>query len=210
MKLKPSKCAFGKRSVAFLGHIISELGISTDPEKIKRIQEWPHPRNVTELRALLGFASYYRKFILGFAHVVDPLNKLLHKDHPYQWTGNCENAFAFLKKAFVEMVTLAYPDFTKPFIVDYDASDVGIGAVFSQLNKSSVEQPLAYYSRSLSKPERKYAVTRKERLALVDALRHFRCYVIGKRFKVRTDHSALQWLRTFKEPVGQVARWIER
>ena len=210
VKLKPSKCAFGKRSVAFLGHIISELGISTDPEKIKRIPEWPRPRNVTELRALLGYESYYRKFIRGFAHVVDPLNKLLHKDHPYQWTSNCENAFASLKKAFVEIITLANFDFTKPFIVDNDASDVGIGAVLSQLNKSSVEQPLAYYSRSLSMPERIYAVTRKEILALVDALRHFRCYVIGKRFKVRTDHSALQWLRTFKEPVGQVARWIER
>ena len=75
---------------------------------------------------------------------------------------------------------------------------MGIGAVLSQLNKSNVEQPLAYYSRSLSKPERKYAVTRKEMLALVDSLRHFRYYLIGKKFKVRTDHSALQWLRTFK------------
>ena len=87
---------------------------------------------------------------------------------------------------------------------------MAIGAVLSQLNKSNVEQPLAYYSRSLSNPERKYAVTRKEMLALVDSLRHFRCYLIGKKFKVLTDHSALQWLRNFKEPVGQVARWIER
>ena len=123
---------------------------------------------------------------------------------------SCEDAFKALKKALLEVVTLAYPDFSKPFIVDTDASDVGIGAVLSQLNNSNVEQPLAYYSRSLSKPERKYAVTRKEMLALVDSLRHFRCYLIGKKFKVRTDHSALQWLRTFKEPVGQVARWIER
>ena len=86
----------------------------------------------------------------------------------------------------------------------------GIEAVLSQLNKSNVEQPFAYYSRSLSKPERKYAVTRKEMLAPFDSLRHFRCYLIGKKFKVRTDHSALQLLRTFKEPVGQVDRWIER
>ena len=122
----------------------------------------------------------------------------------------CEEAFKTLKKAFIEVVTLVYPDLSKPFIVDTDASDVGIGAVLYQLTISNVEQPLAYYSRSLSTPERKYAVTCKEMLALVDSRRHFRCYLIGKKFKVRTDHSALQWLRTFKEPVGQVARWIER
>ena len=85
----------------------------------------------------------------------------------------CEEAFKTLKKAFIEVVPLAYPDFSKPFIVDTDASDVEIGAVLSHLNISNVKQPLAYYSRSLSKPERKYAVTRKEMLDLVDSLRHF-------------------------------------
>ena len=179
-------------------------------EKVTRIQEWPRPRNEKEVRVYLGYASYYRKFIRGFAYIADHLNKLLHKNHLFQWTVECEDAFKALKKAFLEVVTLAYPDFSKPFIVDTDASDVGIGAVLSQLNNSNVEQPLAYYSRSLSKPERKYAVTRKEMLALVDSLHHFWCYLIGKKFKVRTDHSALQWLKTFKEPVGQVARWIER
>ena len=210
LKLKPSKCGFGKKSASFLGHIISDKGISTDPEKLKRIQEWPRPRNQNEVRSFLGYATYYRKFIKGFANVADPLNKLLQKDHSFAWTNQCEESFNSLKKAFSDVVTLSYPDFSKPFIVDTDASDVGIGAVLSQFNKFGVEQPVAYYSRALSKPERKYAVTRKEMLALVDSLRHFRCYLLGKKFTVRTDHSALQWLRTFKEPVGQVARWIER
>ena len=80
----------------------------------------------------------------------------------------------------------------------------------SQLVRRGVEQPLSYFSRTLSKPKRKYAVTRKEMLALVDSLRHFRCYILGRKFKVRTDQIALQWLKTFKEPVGKVARWIER
>ena len=118
--------------------------------------------------------------------------------------------FKALKKAFLEVFTLAYPDFSKPFIVDTDASDFWIGAFLAQLNRSNVEQPLAYYSRSFSIPETKYAVTRKEMLALVYSLSHCRCYLIGKRLKVRTDHSALQWLKTFKELVGQVARWMER
>ena len=79
-------------------------------------------------------------------------------------------------------------------------------STFSKNNQSNIEQPIAYYSRSHSKAERKYAVTRKEMLALVDSLKHFCCYLLGKTFQVRIDHSALQWLRTFKEPVGQVAR----
>ena len=116
-----------------------------------------------------------------------------------------------MKKEFCEIVTLSFPNFSKPFILDTDASDFGIGAVLSQRNQSNIEQPIAYYSQSFSKAGRKYAVTRKEMLALVDSLKHFRCYLLGKKFQVRTDHhSALQWLRTFKEPVGQVARWLEQ
>ena len=106
-------------------------------------------------------------------------------------------------------MTLAHPDFKKTFTVDTDARDYGIGGVLSQKNEQNREQPVAYFSRTLSKSERRYAVTRKEMLAVVESLKHFRFYVLGRRFLVRTDHSALQWLRNFKEPVGQMARWIE-
>ena len=181
-----------KQICKFLGHIISENGISTDPEKLKQIQEWPRPRTQNDVRSLLGYATYYRKFIKGFAHLTDPLNKLLQKDHPFQWKETCEQAFNSLKTAFCEIVTLKFPNFSRPFIVGTEASDVGIGAVLSQLKEVNMEQPVGYYSRSLSKLERKYAVTRKEMLALVKAFRHFRCYLLGKKFKVRTDHSALQ------------------
>ena len=112
------------------------------------------------------------------------LNKLLQKNKHFQWSGECEEAFVSLKKAFCEVVTLAYPNFSKDFTVDTDASDFGIGAVISQLNENGVEQPIGYYSRSLSKAERKYAVTRKEMLALVEALHHFRCYLLGQKFRV--------------------------
>ena len=210
LKLKPSKCAFGKTSVTFLGHVISDKGISTDPEKLSRIQEWPRPQNPDEARSFLGYATYYRKFIRNFAHIVEPLNKLLQKERQFYWSADCESSFKTIKAAFKDLITLSYPDFTKPFIVDCDASDFGIGGVLSQLIRPGVEQPVSYFSRTLSKPERKYAATRKEMLALVNSLRHFCCYILGRKFKVRTDHSALQWLNTFKEPVGQVARWIER
>ena len=141
---------------------------------------------------------------------MEPLNKLLRQERQFNWSADCESSFKTIIAAFKDTITLSYPDFTKLFIVDCDASDFGIGGVLSQVIRPGVEQPVSYFSRTLSKPERKYAVTRKEMLALVDSMRHFRCYVLGRKLKVRTDHSALQWLRTFKEPVSQVDRWIER
>ena len=157
-----------------------------------------------------GYATYYRKFIKDFAHIVELLNKFLQKGRQFYWSPECEKSFKTIKAAFADTITLVYPDFSKPFIVDCDASDFGIGGVLSQVVKPGLEQPVSYFSRTLSKPERKYAVTRREMLALVESLRHFRCYILGYKFKVRTDHSALQWLRALKEPVDQVARWIER
>ena len=186
LKMKPSKFAFSKKSVMFVGHIISEQGIITDPEKLKRIQEWPQARTQNDLRCLLGYPTYRRKFIKTFAHQSDHQNKLLQKDNPFQWDEICEQAFNSLKTAFCEIDTFKFPNFLRPFIVDTDASDVGIEAVRSQLNEVNVEQPVKYYSRPLSKSERKYAVTRQEMLALVEALRHFRCCLLGKKFKVRT------------------------
>ena len=110
LKLKPSKCSFGQRSVTFLGHIISDKGISTDPAKLKRIQEWPQPRNQGEMRSFLGYATIYRKFIKGFAHIAAPLNRLLQKEEAYKWSPDCDAAFEALKTAFSEIVTLAHPD----------------------------------------------------------------------------------------------------
>ena len=100
-------------------------------------------------RRVIEYATYYRKFIKGFAHLSNPLKKLLQKDHLFQWNEACEQAFNSLKKAFCEIVTLMFLNCSRPFIVDTDASDVGIGAVLSQLNEMNVEQPIGYYSRSL-------------------------------------------------------------
>ena len=114
-----------------------------------------------------------------------------------------------LKNALTSGPVLISPDISKTFLLDTDASDVGIGAVLSQM-KDEKECVVAYFSQSLSKSERNYCTTRKELLAVVKAVKHFRYYLLGKPFIVRTDHSALQWLRNFKEPEGQVARWLER
>ena len=125
------------------------------------------------------------------------------------WTAECNEAFFDLKKKHVSAPILAMPDFSQHFILDTDASGEGLGAVLSQ-SREGQECVVAYASRSLSRTEKQYCATRRELLALVWASRHFRPYLYGRKFIVRTDHHALRWLHNFKEPAGQVARWLEQ
>ena len=117
----------------------------------------------------------------------------------------CANAFAELKHRLITPSVLAFPDYQRQFILDTDDNQDGIGAVLFQ-SLEGQEQVIAYASRSLSKAERKYSVTRKELLAVVTFINHFRPYLLGRAFKLQTDHSSLQWLQNFKEPEGQLAR----
>ena len=208
LKLKPRKCKLFSKEVEFLGHIISESGIKTDPNKTKCVETWPTPKNVREVRAFVGLCSYYRRFIYKFSETAKPLHKLTEKNQPFVRTEECAKSFKELKTKLVEAPVLIYPDFTKSFILDVDASDLCIGAVLSQKTEEG-ERVVAYASKMLTKAERRYCVTRKELLALVHFVKYFRHYLYGKRFLVRTDHGSLRWLMNFKNPEGQVARWIE-
>ena len=208
LKLKSQKCQLFKREVDFLGHVINEHGIHTNPQKIECVKTWPTPKNITELRSFLGLCSYYRRFIANYSHVAKPLTRLTEKDQRFNWTSECSEAFGRLKHMLVTAPILAHPDFTKPFILDTDASNHAIGAVLSQ-KTGNEERLIAYASRTLSKSERKYCVTRKELLALVYFVKYFRHYLYGRKFTARTDHASLRWLMNFKNPEGQVARWLE-
>ena len=92
LKLKPRKCFFFKEKVAYLGHIISHEGIATDPDKVKAVNDWPTPANVRDVSSFLGLASYYRRYIKGFANIARPLHQMMEKDHPFNWTVECEQA----------------------------------------------------------------------------------------------------------------------
>jgi len=208
LKLSPKKCHLFKKRVVFLGHVVSEEGVSTDPEKIKAVCEWPTPTSASTLRSFLGLCSYYRRFVRGFANIAAPLHRLTEKDKAFVWTHECDVAFHRLKQVMSQAPMLAYPTSEGAFVLDTDASNTGIGAVLSQ-KQGGEERVIAYFSRSLTKSERQYCVTRKELLALVTAVRHFHHYVYGRHFKVRTDHGALRWLMNFKNPEEQTARWIE-
>lgn len=208
LKLSPKKCNLFQQSVKFLGHVVSGEGLSTDPEKTRAVAEWPVPSKVTELRSFLGLCSYYRRFVKDFAEIARPLHRLTEKTKDFAWTQECDDAFNRLKTALTTAPVLKYPSTTDPFILDTDASNFGLGAVLSQVQDGE-ERVVAYYSTTLSKPERNYCVTRKELLAVVKAVKRFHHYLYGRQFLVRTDHGALRWLMKFKNPEGQLARWLE-
>ena len=210
LKLKPKKCTLCRQQVTFLGHVVSTDGVATDPSKTEAVSKWPTPQNRKEVQQFLGLANYYRRFVKDFALISKPLQRLTEKNAPFEWTIGCQNAFDELRKRLVSSPVLAYPDYERRFILDTDASDVGIGAVLSQVSDCGSERVIAYASRSLTRPEQRYCVTRKELLAVVEFVHHFRQYLLGREFTLRTDHGSLVWIRNFKEPEGQLARWLER
>ncbi|KRZ92326.1 Retrovirus-related Pol polyprotein from transposon [Trichinella sp. T8] len=208
LKIKPTKCQLFQEKVKYLGHIVSRAGVQPDPEKIRAVEQWPTLRCAKELQQFFGLASYYRRFVKGFAQLGEPLHRLSEKWKQWNWTDQCEKAFAFLKTQLTKQPVLAHPNFKIPFVVDTDATGDELGAVLSQIIAGQ-ERVAAFASCTLSKSERKYCATRREMLALVWELKQFRCFLYGRRFTVRTDHGSLMWLKNFK-PEGQVARWLEQ
>jgi len=190
-----------------LGHIVSLEGVTTDPEKIAAVKEWPIPHTKKQLRNFLGFSSYYRKFIKGFSSLAKPLYTLTENKNKFIWENKCQNAFDELKRVLSSSPVLSFPREEGEFILD--ASNIGIGAVLSQKQEGK-EKVIAYYSRVLNKPKRNYCVTRRELLAIVSSLKFFCHYLLGQKFLIRTDHVSLKWLMSFRELEGQLARWLER
>ena len=155
LKLKPSKCEFFKKRIHYLGHIVSHKGIETDPKKIEAIVKWPVPRTVHEVRKFLGFTNYYRKFVYKYAQIARPLNKLISgenakkKHRKVDWGEDQETSFCELKDACTKTPVLAYADYKKPFRVNTDASEQGLGSVLYQKQDDGTFRVIAYASRSL-------------------------------------------------------------
>lgn len=213
LKVKLSKCDFFRSEVAYLGHIISAEGVSTDPKKIEAVAQWPQPTSVTELRSFLGFASYYRRFVEGFAKFAAPLHRLVAEAGGVKsrgragpsfaggWTLECQQSFETLKGKLTMAPILAYADFSLPFILEVDASLSGLGAVLSQKQGSQV-RPIAYASRGLRPTERNmtnYSSMKLEFLALKWAMAEkFREYLLGQKCVVYTDNNPLSHLSSAK------------
>lgn len=136
-----------------------------------------------------------------------PLSRLTAKKVNFQWGEKCEQSFQTLKQMLITSPILAFPDSDGEFILDVDASAYGLGGVLSQLQNGD-ERVIAYGSKTLSHTQHYYCTTKRELLALVHFLRHFRYYLLGRKFTVRTDHAPLKWLRNFKDADGMLARWL--
>lgn len=207
LRVKATKCTFGANRVTYLGHVVSAKGIHTDPDKIKAVALLAEPKNVEQVRSFLGLAGYYRKFIPRFAMLAAPLVLLTKKGSTFHWSNEQSQAFLSLKDLLCKAPILAYPRFDKPFVLQTDASDLGLGAVLTQTDADGNEHVLSYASRPLTDREKGYSATEKEALAIVFATDHYRVYLLGKPFTVVTDHSALRWLHSV-EPKGRIARWV--
>jgi hypothetical protein len=185
---KRSKCTFAEPKVEYLGHIISAERVATDPKKTQAVQEWPIPKTIKELRGFLGLAGYYRKFIRKFGVISKPLTKLLKKNN-FVWREGALEAFQNLKKALCETSILALPDFTKPFVLETDACDTGIGAVLSQEGR-----PLTFMSKALGVKHLGLSIYEKEYLAILMVVDKWRHYLEQDQFIIQTDHESLTYL----------------
>ena len=210
LRINPEKCKFFQEELRFLGHIVNRDGIKTDPEKIKSIMEFEQPKCIKKLRSFLGLCNYYRKFIKNYSKLAKILEEMCggSKDVMH-WSEAHSAAFHKLKEALTSAPILCYPDFEKEFILDTDASFDTIGAVLSQKNEKGEEQVIAYGSKSMSKHEIGYCITRKELLAIFHFTQHFKHYLYGARFKLRTDHKAIEFMMTTKKPITpQFQNWM--
>ncbi len=211
---KQSKCEFGVTQTEFLGHIVSADGISVDPVKVAAVKDWPVPSTVKHVRSFLGLANYYRRFVKNFSSIAAPLTHLTSdaghdKKGHVSWGPAQQSAFDAIKAALTSAPILTAPDPAQPFTLRCDASGVGIGAVLSQ-GSGPDEKVVAYYSRKLNSAEANYPVHEQELLSLLESLRQWRHYLLGKTFTLLTDNWANKHLQTqpHLDPRRQ-ARWME-
>ena len=229
LKIKPKKSFFFQSKVLFLGHILSKDGISPNPEKIQKVKDWPVPTNAKEVHSFLGLASYYRRFVPQFAKWANPLHDLirpiatkksrhrirlppLQPNLPmFQWTDLHQESFEKLKLALTSAPVLAYPDYSKPFLLETDASLKGLGAVLSQEDNDGHTRVISYVSRTLKpyeKSMRNYSSAKLELLALKwSVCKKFRDYLIGSKFTVLTDNNPLTYVCTSRLGMSQI-RWL--
>ncbi|KAL4101226.1 hypothetical protein QTP88_021246 [Uroleucon formosanum] len=178
LKIQPDKCEFVKRECIYLGHVISETGIRSDPKKIQAVLDYPEPMNVKKNKSFLGLSGYYRKFIENYSEKAKPITNLLKKDVAFNWSEECDKAFGKLKHALC----------TEPGEIGKDL-------------------PIAYASRTLSPSESNYSTTELECLAIVHGIKQFRPYLYGRKFTILSDHRPLAWLFNLKDPLSKLARW---
>lgn len=219
LKLKGSKCEFFRPQVQYLGHIVSSRGVETDPEKIAALKTYPVPTSLKELRSFLGFSGYYRRFLENYAQIAKPLNDLLvgvptnkssqKSKVPFIWGPEQQKAFTTLIEKLTSPPVLAFADYSKPFILNVDASSNGLGAVLYQVGQDGKEQVVSYASRGLRASEKHYPAHKLEFLALKWAVcDKFHDYLYGNSVEVRTDNNPLTYAFSSAKLDATSHRWL--
>ncbi|XP_063070441.1 uncharacterized protein LOC134461440 [Engraulis encrasicolus] len=205
----PKKCRLAYSETNYLGYTVGRGLVKPQEAKLQAIRDWPRPLTKKQVRSFLGLAGYYRRFIANFASIAAPLTDLTTKRHSrmVKWDAAAETAFILLKQALCSSPVLVAPDFGKEFVVQTDASEVGLGAVLAQVQEGE-EHPVLYLSRKLLPREKNYSTVEKECLAVTWALESLRYYLLGRRFTVVSDHAPLQWMARNKETNSRITRWF--
>lgn len=216
LKCKLKKCHLAQSEVVFLGHVISAAGVKPNPMKIQAIMDFlkPDVSRMSEklarkvLRGFLGLTSYYRRFIRDYSTIAEPLTRLTSRTEPFIWTRHQEEAWETLKRALISTPILCHPDFNREFILQTDASDVGISGVLSQRRDDLSEAVIAYISRTLNRTERNWPVAEREALAVVWACTVLRPYLLHRQFLIQTDNAAVSAVfKAGRAQNGKLARW---
>ncbi|KAL0190875.1 hypothetical protein M9458_013573, partial [Cirrhinus mrigala] len=207
---KLEKCAFHQHSTTFLGFVISSQGVAMDPQKLEAVRSWPLPTSLKQLQRFLGFANFYRRFIQGFSATAAPLTALTKPSHgTFRHTPEAIQAFKTLCHLFTTAPVLTHPNPDKPFVVEVDASDVGVGAVLSQRGPDGKLHPCSFFSRKFNSTQQRHGVGDRELLAIKWALEEWRHWLQGggDPFTVWTDHQNLTVIRQTKQLNPRQARW---
>ncbi|GBG80460.1 hypothetical protein CBR_g30923 [Chara braunii] len=205
-KINTKKCEWEKTQVLYLGHVLDGDDIKPEDNKIAAIRDWPTPRTLTELRSFLGLANYYRKFVRNFSTIAAPLRRLPRKETIWKWDKDCTSAMKKLKQALIEYPVLKVADLSLPFVVTTYASQYGIGAALQQ-DDGHGYRPVEFMSARM--PSEKVATSTYERelYALRQALEHWKHYLLGRHFKVYSNHETLRWLKTQAKMTSKLTRW---
>ena len=201
------KSKFCFKKLKYLGYIIGEGKLMTDPEKIAPIVEYPPLKSSKDVSRFLGMVGWYRRFINNYSDLAAPLSDLLKKNKKFVWSAQAQKSFNDLKQALTTAPVLCHPDYEQPFIIQCDASKLGVGSVLYQLGENGQEKVIAYMSKKLNSAQRNYTITELECLAAVLSVKTYRAYIEMLPFKIITDHSSLKWLMNVKDLTGRLARW---
>ncbi|CAA9999208.1 unnamed protein product, partial [Nesidiocoris tenuis] len=188
------KCTFAASSIQYLGHILGPDTVQPLQDNLIAIKSFPTPSSRKNIRQFLGKVNFYRKFIPDSVSILEPFHNLLRKNIPFSWSNECQRSFDKIKDLLTSVPVLAIFDRTKPIFVYTDASGVGIGAVLKQTQSDGSEKPVAYFSKKLSDAQKRKKAIYIEGIAVREAIRYWRYWLIGRHFTVVTDHKPLEGL----------------